>query len=132
MTWILTYDWANRKTQCTPSTVLCYMWQVGLSIKSNGLVPTVITSHVALATVDTKIFINHSYHLLTIVQVTITANTTQRQPDDILCQSNSDSSVVKYSQTCIRGHPQDPCWCLLNTGCPLKTGSPSIVLKVLV
>lgn len=83
-TGILTYDWANRKTQCTPSTVICDVWQMGLSIKTNGLVPTVITSHVALAAVDTQIFINHSHHLLTVVQVTITANTTQRQTDNIL------------------------------------------------
>lgn len=74
---MLTNDWANRKTQCTPSTVLCDMWQMGLSIKFDGLVTTVITRHVAFATVDTQIFINHSYHLLTVVQVTVSTDAAQ-------------------------------------------------------
>ena len=81
---ILTYDWANRKTQCTPSAIICDMWQMGLSIKADGLVATVITSHVALAAVDTQIFIDHSYHLLTVIEVTITTNTAQSQANNIL------------------------------------------------
>ena len=39
-------------------------------------------------------------------------------------------SEIRYAVKSVLGrHLRDPCWCPLNTGCPLKTGSLRIRLK---
>ena len=60
------------------------MRQMGLGIKCDGLVTTVIAGHVALATVDTQVFINEGHHLLTVIQVTIGTNTRQSCTNNFL------------------------------------------------
>ena len=81
---LLTNNRTNWKAQSTSSTVLSHMRQVGLGIKGNGLITTVITGHVALAAVNAQVFVNQSHNLLPVIQVTISSNTSQGCTNDIL------------------------------------------------
>ena len=81
---LLTNNRTNWKAQSTSSTVLSHMRKVGIGIKGNGLITTVITGHVALAAVNAQVFINQCHNLLPVIQVTISSNTIQSYTNDIL------------------------------------------------
>ena len=69
------------------------MRQVGLGIKGNGLITTVITGHVALAAVNAQVFINQSHNLLPVIQVTISSNTTKGCTNDILFKRSEQRAL---------------------------------------
>lgn len=56
-------DGADTGTQSTSSTVVGDGGDVGVGIEVDGLVSTVVTGHVALATVDAHLVVHQGNHL---------------------------------------------------------------------
>ena len=68
-------DGTHAHTQSTPGTVWRDGGEVGLRVKGDSLVAWIIAHHIALATVDAHVLVNHGHGLLRVVQVIIGPNT---------------------------------------------------------
>ena len=62
-----------------------------LLIEGDGLVARVIADHVALATVDTHVLVDHSDHLLGVVKVVVCADARQRLTNHVLEGNGQDT-----------------------------------------
>ena len=67
-------DGADAEAEGAASAVRGDVWEVSDGIKCDGLVAAVVAGHVALATVDAHVLVNHRHHLLLVVKVTIGPN----------------------------------------------------------
>ena len=68
------YDGADTETEGAAGAVRGDTGKVRDRVELDGLVATVIACHVALATVDAHVLVDHRHHLLLVVKVTICAN----------------------------------------------------------
>lgn len=68
------YDGADTETESAAGAVGGDAGEVCDRVELDGLVATVVARHVALATVDAHVLVDHCHHLLLVVKVTIGAN----------------------------------------------------------
>ena len=77
-------DRTDTDTQCTPSTILGDMREVGRGVKGDRLVAGVVTRHVTLAAIDAHVFVNNGHNLFGVIQVIVSSNPRQCLPYHVL------------------------------------------------
>ena len=71
------------------------MGEVCLLIEGDGLVARVVADHVALATVDTHVVVDHSDHLLGVVKVVVCADARQCLTNHVLEGNGQDTDKLE-------------------------------------
>ena len=66
-----------------------------LLIEGDGLVARVVADHVALATVDTHVLVDHSDHLLGVVKVVVCADARQCLTNHVLEGNGQDTDKLE-------------------------------------
>jgi len=64
-------NWTDRIAQSATGAVIGHVWLMSVGGELNGLISTVVTGHVAFATIDAEVIIDDGHFLLSIIQFAI-------------------------------------------------------------
>lgn len=81
-------DRTHRQTESTASTVFGHTRQMSLWIECDRLIAAVVAGHVALATIDTHLFVDECYYMLFVIQAVVVGDLVQCQTDYVLDLGN--------------------------------------------